>query len=145
MFLYISHSQHLERQGWHKPVNHFCVKVLQKQSLCIEPFIYRQITYFISSLSLCFDDLKRIHETAVVTILILYYALSRTFEGGGGRGATVNIIRHGILLTAGWISHIVPNLQNIGFGTISALALQVIISLTYFWHGKLFMYEYISL
>lgn len=57
---------------------------------------------------------------------------------------TVNIIRYGILLTAGGISHLQPNLQNFGLGTVSTLALEVIISLAFFWLLKLFMSIHIS-
>lgn len=57
---------------------------------------------------------------------------------------TVNIIRYGILLTAGGISHLQPNLQNFGLGTVSTLALEVIVSLAFFWLLKLFMSMHIS-
>lgn len=58
---------------------------------------------------------------------------------------TVHIIRYGILLTAGGISHLQPNLQNFRLGTVSTLALEVIIFLAFFWLLKLFMYIHISL
>lgn len=44
----------------------------------------------------------------------------------------LNIIRYGIFLTAGGISHLRPNLQNFGVGAVSTLALEVIISLAFF-------------
>lgn len=55
---------------------------------------------------------------------------------------TVNIIRYGILLTAGGISHLQPNLQNFGLGTVSTRALEVIISLAFFFLAPEIIYVY---
>lgn len=57
---------------------------------------------------------------------------------------TGHIIRYGILLTAGGISHLQSNLQNFRLGTISTLALEVIIFLAFFLAPEvIYVYTYI--
>lgn len=99
------------------------------------------LVYFVYLLSLCFASFQRMHVVLVSRHTVCTFRILQT-EGVFWK--TVNIIRYGILLTAGRISHLGPNLQNFGVGTVSTLALEVIISLAFFWHVKLFMYVHIA-
>lgn len=88
-----------------------------------------RLIYFDYFLSLCFGGFHRTHVALTSRHTVCVF---RILQMERVVRKTANIIRYGILLTAGGISHLQPNLQNFGLGTVSTLALEVIISLAFF-------------
>ena len=100
------------------------------------------LIYFDYLLSLCFGGFHRMHVALTSRHTVCSF---RIIQMERVVWKTVNMIRYGILLTAGGISHLQPNLQNFGLGTVSTLALEVIISLAFFgsWNYLcLYMYHF---